>query len=103
MYTIIYHDIRINLNLTSNEYCVLDLIHRSSQTKGSDGWCSLSRQKLSDYLGLSKQTIITIVESLIKRRLVVKNHITKRIKACDAYSEFWKNKFNIQLNSNISE
>jgi predicted DNA-binding protein YlxM (UPF0122 family) len=83
--TMILHDKRINLGLSCNEYCVADLIDHYSD----DGsWCELSRQEIADMMGISKQTIIKILSSLLKQELIIIN-TQKKITS----SERWKKIF----------
>ena len=80
----ILHDKRINLGLSCNEYCVADLIDHYSD--GS--WCELSRQEIADMMGISKQTIIKILSSLLKQELININ-TQKQLSS----SERWKKIF----------
>jgi len=75
MYTTIIHPLRKALHLSCNEYCVLDSIYRLSNNIELQGWCIISRQKLGDFLDLSKQSIITIIDNLEKRGYIEKNII----------------------------
>jgi DNA-binding transcriptional regulator LsrR (DeoR family) len=83
--TMILHDKRNSLGLSCNEYCVADLIDHYSE---ADGWCDLSRQDIADMMGISKQSIIKILSSLLKQELVNIN-ANKKLSS----SERWKKYF----------
>ncbi len=78
-YSIINHNARIELNLTANEYLVADLIFNLSNNPKSpkNGWCYASKETLGTYLGLSKQSVHTIINKLIELSLVEKDPETK--------------------------
>lgn len=76
-YTTINHNARIDLGLSLNEYCLMDLIYNlSSAPKSRDsfgGWCYASKEKLGEYLGISKQSIHTMLNRLEARGYVLRN------------------------------
>lgn len=75
-YTTINHTARLDLGLSLNEYCLMDLIYNlSNAPKSRDsfgGWCYASKETLGEYLGISKQSIHAMLN-----RLEAKNYITK--------------------------
>lgn len=75
MYTTIIHPLRKALNLSMNEYAVLDSIMRLSNNTEFSGWCVISREKLAEALDLSKPTIIKIYDTLELKGLIIKNKI----------------------------
>ena len=87
MYTTIIHPLRKSLNISCNEYCVLDTIYHLSNNSKYGGWCIKSRQNIADDLDLSKQTVITIIDNLEKKGLILKNEDTKFLRPCDLYCE----------------
>ena len=74
VYTTIIHRTRIKFGLTVNEYCVADSIYKLSHSKG---WCYASKEYLGKTLGLSKQSIHTILNTLLKKGFVEKEEETK--------------------------
>jgi len=69
--TIICHSTRLALNLSCNEYCIADLIYwRSGEGKE---WTSISRQEIAVMMGLSKQSVISILEKLEAADIIQKN------------------------------
>ena len=75
-YTTIMHGPRIQLGLTCNEYCVADMIYHLSR---DTGWCYASKEKLSDFIGMTKQSIIDIVRRLINKGLVEMHEEDRRL------------------------
>jgi predicted transcriptional regulator len=75
MYTVIIHPLRKALNLSMNEYAVLDSIMKLSNNTEYSGWCIISRDRLADALDLSKPTIIKIYDTLEIKGLIIKNKI----------------------------
>jgi len=92
MYTTIIHPIRKALNLSCNEYCVLDTVYHLSNNVKFDGWCAASRQTLANELDLSKRTIITIIESLTNRGLIVLDGKTRYLRPSEEYCNAMQNK-----------
>lgn len=81
-YTIIIHKIRIDLELSCNEYCVADVIFSLSNNPDSkiQGWCWATRKKIGEFLGISERAIKDIITRLIKKGMVEKDEETKYLK-----------------------
>lgn len=92
MYTTIIHPIRKSYNLSMNEYAVLDTIFHLSNNIKFGGWCIMSKEKIGETLDLSKQTVHTIIDTLIAKGLVEKNESTKALRSCDEWNEIIANK-----------
>jgi len=54
---------------------VLREIYELSNNTKFNGWCIKSRQSIADTLDLSKQTILTIIETLLLKGYIAKNEI----------------------------
>lgn len=89
-YTTINHNARLELELTLNEYCLLDLIYNLQNAPTSrdsfGGWCYASKNKLGEYLGVSEQTIHTLLRKLENRQLIQKNE-AKHLRTFDGWFE----------------
>lgn len=74
-YTTVMHEPRVKLGLTMNEYSLLDLIYRLSTNPMAPvkGWCSMSKQGMADFLGVSKRTVISICNKLSDDGLLEKS------------------------------
>ncbi len=81
-FTIINHKARLALDLSLSEYCIADTIFCLSANPANKlgGWCYASKETLGRFLGLSKQSTHTIINSLIHLGLVEKNEETKYLK-----------------------
>lgn len=78
--TLINHDVRLKLGLSCNEFCVADFISSGEH---------ITRQQLADRLGLSKQSVIKIINKLVELEIVNKN---EKGRLC--ISEKWMKSFN---------
>ena len=88
--------------LSVNEYCVLDSIHKLQNNEDHMGWCYKSKQNMANDLDLSKRTIITIISTLIKKGLVVKNETTNHLRCTNVFNELLINRNDwIIANKNI--
>ena len=78
----IYHEVRIEFDLSLAEYCVADSIYHLSHNPKSDiiGWCYASKKTLGDNLNLSRQSIHTILNSLEEKNLIERNTETNHIR-----------------------
>ncbi len=88
-YTTILHNVRIELKLSVNEYCVADMIYHLSNNPESkiNGWCYAGKQTIADILNISKATIHQIINRLIKIGLVVRDTETKYLKTTQVWYE----------------
>ena len=90
MYTKIIHSIRDALKITTNEYCVLDMVYHLSNNKKHSGWAFASRQYIGDCIGVSKRSAINLIEALIKKKLLIRDEKTKHLKVVESYSKLIK-------------
>lgn len=74
-YTNIQHKPRIDLGVSVNEYCVLDIYYQtqSSPIYSVDGWSENTYSQVSQFLGLSKGAVHKIVDRNVKRGLMEVN------------------------------
>ena len=72
-YTLVFHDVRKRLGISWHEYGVIDSIHKLSHHSENHLYCSASKEKIADFLGLSRRTIFNAIEVGIKMGLVEKN------------------------------
>ena len=70
-YTLILHSARKQLDITINEYCLADTVHKLSSNRSSvPGWCYASKEQLGATLGVSRQSIHNMINSLKGKDLV---------------------------------
>ena len=74
-YTTVLHAVRKQHELSCNEYCIADMIfHLSANPKAPvQGWCNQSRNKMADEMGLSRRTVIDIINTLAEKKLIERN------------------------------
>jgi len=78
-----------------NEYVLLDMIYHLSvhPSNNCGGWCYATKQTLGDWLGLSKQSIINLIDKLEVNGLLVRNQTTKHLKTTEKWSNEYLNGF----------
>jgi DNA-binding MarR family transcriptional regulator len=81
-YNTIHHQMRIENDLSLNDYCVADTIFQLSKKVG---YCYASKETLGKMLGLSKQTIHKVLNKLESRNLVQRSKTTNHTRTTD----FW--------------
>ncbi len=88
-YTTILHSAREQLELTANEYCIADIIYHLSNNPKSkiQGWCYASRQTIGSFVGITKQSIFSIITKLEKKNIIEKDNETKYLRT----TENWYN------------
>jgi predicted transcriptional regulator len=79
-YTTILHHPRIELGLTINEYCFVDMVYNLSSSPNAAilGWCYASKESLGKMLGVSSRTINTFIKNMIDKNLVEKQEYDSR-------------------------
>lgn len=96
MYTTIIHPIRVALNLSLNEYCVLDSIYRLSQNVKYGGWCVQSKANIAKDLGLGDRVVFTIIKTLEEKDLIERND-QGNLRTKDSWNEMMANKHDYYL------
>lgn len=82
-YTTVIHQAREKLGISLAEYCVADIIyHLSGAPKSRElgGWCYASKETIGKNLGISRMTVHTIINKLIKLGLLEKDSDTKHLR-----------------------
>jgi hypothetical protein len=81
-YTTIIHSVRIDLNLSCNEYCVADIIFSLSNNPDSKihGWCWATKKTIGEFLGIGESGIKQIIKRLITKGMVEKDEETRYLK-----------------------
>lgn len=72
MYTTIIHPIRKELNLSCNEYVILDCIYQLSNNEKFGGWCIASKDYFHELFDISRPTVFRAIENLVSKELVKK-------------------------------
>lgn len=90
-YTTIQHEPRIKHGLTLMEYVFLDSVYKLQTSPKSivAGWCYAKREYLADFLGVTKQTVLNLIESTIKKGFLIKDDTTRFLQVLPIwYDEF---------------
>lgn len=65
-YTVINHVLLKQMQITANEYIILDIIYHLSDK----GYCYASKQYMADCLGLSKSAVENIIHKLVEQNFI---------------------------------
>ena len=91
MYTTTVHPLRLALNLSMEEFAVLDKIYKLSNNIKYGGWCVASQTDIANWLGLPKSTVNRHINTLIEKELVEKDLKTKHLRSSDLWNEIEAN------------
>jgi hypothetical protein len=91
MYTTIIHPIRVALQLSCEEYLVLDKICKLSNNIKYGGWCVAPQAKLAEWLGLPTSNVSRHIQTLIDKGLVLKDPVSKHLRSADLWNEIEAN------------
>ncbi|NEM96185.1 helix-turn-helix domain-containing protein [Pontibacter burrus] len=82
-YTTILHEPRKKLGLTLNEYSVAaSIYHLSNNPKAPvKGWCSASKEQLANFIGISRRTVCTILNTLLGKGLIERQEETSFLRS----------------------
>jgi hypothetical protein len=87
-YTLILHSARKALDITINEYCLADTVHKLSGNRSTvPGWCYASKEHLGHSLGVSRQSIHNMINKLKGKALVEVQEETGYLRTTDLWRE----------------
>ena len=87
-YTLVLHSARKELDLTINEYCLADAIHKLSGTRSAvPGWCYASKEQLASSLGVSRQSIHNMINKLKGKGIVEVQAETGHLRSTDLWRD----------------
>lgn len=87
-YTLVLHSARKTLQITINEYCLADTIHKLSGSRSPvPGWCYASKEQLGNSLGLSRQSIHAIINKLRNKQLIEVQDETGYLQSTDLWRD----------------
>ena len=70
-YTLVLHSARKHLDISINEYCLADTIHKLSGSRSPvPGWCYASKDQIGKSLGFSRQSIHSMINKLKAKGLI---------------------------------
>ncbi len=71
-FTIIHHPIREKFDLSFSAYAVIDSIHQLSH-RPDHPWCSTPKEKLGNFLNVTRKTVHTAIADGLEKELLDKN------------------------------
>ena len=87
-YTLILHSARKALDITINEYCLADTVHKLSGNRSTvPGWCYASKEHLGHSLGVSRQSIHNMINKLKGKALVEVQEDTGYLRTTEVWRE----------------
>ncbi len=87
-YTLVLHSARKELDLTINEYCLADSVHKLSGTRSPiPGWCYASKEQLASSLGVSRQSIHNMINKLKGKGIVEVQAETGYLRSTDLWRD----------------
>lgn len=98
-YTMVLHDVREKLGLSVNTYVVIDAVHKLSHSDLNHFWCTVSKDKLADFLGLGRRTVFRSIDEAFENNLMEKNDrgdlrtTQKWVDTVELYTSEWNKKY----------
>jgi hypothetical protein len=87
-YTLILHSARKALDITINEYCLADTVHKLSGNRSTvPGWCYASKEHLGSVLGGSRRSIHNMINSLKGRGILELQEDTGYLRTTEVWRE----------------
>jgi len=86
-YTTILHQAREKLGITTNEYCVADIVYHLSNNPKSkiQGWCFASKQSIGKFIGITKASVLSIITRLEIKGIIEKDKETKYLRTTEKW------------------
>ena len=87
-YSLILHSARKTLDITINEYCLADTVHKLSGNRSTvPGWCYASKEHLGAVLGVSRRSIHNMINSLKGRGILELQEDTGYLRTTEQWRE----------------
>ena len=87
-YTLILHSARKQLDISINEYCLADTVHKLSGNRSTvPGWCYASKEHIGHSLGVSRQSIHNMINKLKEKALIEVQDETGYLRTTDIWRE----------------
>ena len=89
IYTTIQHPFRKKHKLTVIEYVLIDMVYLLSVKPDSDvpGWCYMSKQTMATEIGISRRTVINLINTNEENGFLERHQITKHLRT----TKKWQN------------
>lgn len=106
-FTTVYHEFRKQRGLSLSEYVFLDIVfilcNPSIKNSKVPGWCYMSRESLAEEMGITKQTVLQIIERLEKKKFLIKDPETKYLQTTPEWQQVYFGKENLPIKINGKE
>lgn len=96
-YTNIQHQFRKENNLSLIEYCLCDMVYflSTSPKSSAPGWCYMSKNVISDELGIARSSVFNLIDKMIVSGFIEKDNDTKFLKTTPKWYEVYSYSKNI--------
>ena len=85
-YTTILYRVKKKLKLTANEYLIADSIDKLSNNAKFQ-WCEVNREDIANFQGISRRSVISIIQKLKDKGLVEVNENTRGLRTTKKWIE----------------
>lgn len=72
-FTVVLHQVREEMELSMISYAVIDSIHTLSHSNPDYYWCTMSKDELGKFHGISRRTVFNAIDEGLKKSLIEKN------------------------------
>ena len=72
-YTVVLHQVREKLGIPITVYCIFDSIHKLSHSNRDHVYCTLSKQNIGKFLGVTDRTVFRAIKVGLGLGLLEKN------------------------------
>lgn len=90
-YSFVWHEFRRQHGLSCDEYVLCDMIFYLSKNDNSEvpGWCYKSRENMAQYMGVSKQGLLNMIERMEKKGFLEKDAHTKYLRTTKKWQDVY--------------
>ena len=72
-YTVVLHQVREKLGIPITSYCIFDSVHKLSHSNRDHVYCTLSKQNIGKFLGITERTVFRAIKVGLELGLLEKN------------------------------
>jgi len=92
-YTTIQHAIRIKLDISPNEYMILDMVYRMATSPKARvaGWCYSSKNYISKIIGIHESNVFRTINRLIEKGLLIRGEENALLRTSDKWNDLQMN------------
>jgi len=92
-YTTIQHAVRIKLEISPNEYMILDMVYRMATSPKAriPGWCYSSKNYISKIIGIHESNVFRTINRLIEKGLLIRGKENALLRTSDKWNDLQMN------------